>query len=321
MGLAVVAATHADTASTSAEAELGTVALPARTVDDTQASAQKAVRFEAGGGGSSDAKPNADNTGVPGGVILDVVTGDQMYSLLTPMTIANKEFRGFVTVTGGNITFVNCFFRGGVATHNSALLDTSESKATVEVRDSEFSPMSPSKYTDGLWTANTTLTRVNVHGGVDGMKAASNTLVQNSYIHDTSWYPDDPNVGGPTHNDGVQTLEGSNIVLRANNIDMSTSKDPNAAWQITQDFGLVSDIHAESNWVDGGACTINVSHKQYADLSHPLTGVYLVNNRFGRHRAYLTCAILRSTKTTLTQNSGNVYDDNNAPIPAPDVHD
>jgi len=324
IGATLVVVTHADTFAVNSESEQGTVAGKAMVVDDIQASAQKAVRFgdDSTTPPTGTDKPTAANTGVPIGQALTIVNGNQTYSSTTPTTISNKEFRGFIKVTGANITFENCFFRGGNTTGNSALLDTENSQGTITVRDSEFAPMNPSASIDGLSAKNTTLVRVNIHGTVDGLKAGANTLIQDSYIHDMAWFANDPNQGGgSTHNDGVQTLSGSNITLRHNNIDMSTSKEANAAWQVTQDFGLVSNIRAENNWLDGGSCTLNISHKQFGDLSHPLTTAYITGNRFGRHRLFASCAILVSTKVTLAQNSGNVYDDTGTPIPQPDRHD
>jgi hypothetical protein len=265
------------------------------------------------------AKPSAANTGVPAGTTLAVVTGDQTYSAsANGQTITGKDFHGFVKVTGANITFKNCIFRGRAISSNNALLDTEKSTGTITVQNSEFAPSNPSAGIDGLWTSNTSLYSVNIHGSVDGMKAGSNTLVQDSYIHDMSWFSSDPNQGGgSTHNDGVQTLNGSHITLRHNNIDMSTTKDGNAAWQVTQDFGTISDLHAENNWLDGGGCTLNVSHKGGAAVN----SVYIVNNRFGRHTSFSNCSILISTKMTLAQNTGNVWDDTGAAIPAPQRHD
>lgn len=35
----------------------------------------------------------------------------------------------------------------------------------------------------------------------------------------------------------------------------------------------------EDNWLDGGACTLNFAHRN----GQPLTGIYVVGNRFGWH--------------------------------------
>jgi hypothetical protein len=256
------------------------------------------------------AKPDASNTGVVAGTPLTVVTGNQTFST-SGQVITGKDFRGYVKVTGSNITFKNCIFRGGTPSGNNALLNTEGGTNTV-VEDSEFVPAHPAATIDGLWTANTKLYRVNIHGTVDGMKAGNNTLVQDSYIHDMSWFASDPNQGGgPTHNDGVQAFDGvSGVTLRHNNIDMSTTKDANAALQDS-----ASNTTVDNNWLDGGGCTLN-----FADHGHSLPGLVVTNNRFGRN-SHFQCPILLSNLLSLATNSGNVWADTGTPIPPPQQHD
>jgi len=256
-------------------------------------------------------KPDATNTGVPVGTVLTVVSGDQTFST-NGQVISNRDFRGFVRVTGSNVTFNNCIFRGWATTVNSPLLTTTSGMNTV-IQDSEFVPSNPSATIDCISAANTSVYRSNLHGCVDGIKVGNNTLVQDSYIHDMTWFASDPNQGGgPTHNDGVQAWAGaSNITLRHNNIDMSTTKSANAAFQSSASGRI------ENNWLDGGGCTINIAHQA---TGGPLTGIYIVNNRFGRH-SFFNCPILISTQTTLSQNTGNVWDDTGTPIPPPQQHD
>jgi hypothetical protein len=91
---------------------------------------------------------------------------------------------------------------------------------------------------------------------------------------------------------------------------MSTTKNANAAWQ-----NSARNSRVEGNWLDGGGCTLNFNH-----VSGTLTGIYVIGNRFGRH-SFFKCPILLSTQTTLTQNSGNVWDDTGQPIPPPQRHD
>jgi hypothetical protein len=256
--------------------------------------------------------PTAASTGVRQGTRLEVVTGDQTFAV-DGQVIEGKEFRGFVTVTAGNVTFRNCLFRGRSTDRNAALLDTEDGSNTV-VEDSEFVPSDPSAAIDGLSTRSTSIYRANIHGSVDGVKANSDTLIQDSYIHDMSWFPSDPNQGGgPTHNDGVQSFAGeSHVTLRHNTIDLSTTRDGNAALQSS-----ASDTHVENNLLDGGGCTLNFDH---TSLGRPLTGIYIVGNRFGRNSSF-DCPILVSTQATITQNTGNVWDDTGQPIPPEQRHD
>lgn len=239
-----------------------------------------------------------------------MVSGNQTFSA-SGQTISGKDFHGYVKVTGSNITFKDCIFRGGTPNGNNALLDTEAATNTI-VEDSEVVPLHPAATIDGIWTTNTKLYRVNIHGTVDGMKAGNNTLVQDSWIHDTSWFANDPNQGGgSTHNDGIQAFDGvSGLTLRHNTIDLSTAKDPNAALQDS-----ASNVTVDNNWLDGGGCILN-----FADHGHSLPGLSVTNNRFGRHSAF-QCPILLSNLLSLAKNSGNVWADTGKPIPTPQQHD
>lgn len=334
VGIAIVAFVSAATVLATLEPESGTIASPAQAVTLSGTSGGKALKFGAAtptptptpsptpGGRPfpfpATLKPDATNTGLLPNSTLTVVSTDQTYgSSFNGQTISNKEFRGWVTVTGANITFSNCLFRGrDPQGANHALFDTEGSTGTITVQDSEFSPAVPAPTVDDMAARNTTLYRVNVHGGVDGMKAQSNTLVQDSYFHDMTWFPSDPNQGGgATHNDAVQTFDNeTNITLRHNNLDMSTTQNANAAWQSS---GFNS--RAENNWIDGGGCSINFA-------AQPLNGgtlqpMYVVNNRFGRHQFFTGCVVLISNKTVLTQYTGNVWDDTGQPVPSYQQHD
>ncbi len=192
---------------------------------------------------------------MPIGTKLTVVTGDKTYSS-SGTVISGKDFHGFVKITGSNITIKNSIFRGRATSSNAGLLDTERGTNTV-VQDSEFVPSHPSATIDGIWANSTKIYRANVHGSVDGIKTGSDVLIQDSYIHDLSWFASDPNQGGgETHNDGVQSFHGdARVTIRHNTIDMSTTKNANAAWQTS-----ARDSRIEGNWLDGGGCTLNFNH-------------------------------------------------------------
>src|SRR6185369_7425078 len=140
------------------EPELATLSGNAQVVDDTSASGGKSVQFNAPPvnppppppptppptGRTCPGKPDARRTGVTPGVVLAVVTGDQTYSSsANGQTFSGKDFKGFVKVTGANITFKDCKFEGRATPYNNALIDTSESTGTITIQDSEFVPSNP----------------------------------------------------------------------------------------------------------------------------------------------------------------------------------
>jgi pectate lyase len=264
-------------------------------------------------------KPRPANTGVPAETWLTVVNGNQTYST-DNQVVSGLDIHGFVQIRARNVTIRNSVIRGGPnpSCNSSVLWIRADSGASATIEDSEIVPSSPSPCLDGIWAANATLVRLNIHGAVDGVKAYDNVTLRDSYVHDLSWFASDPNQGGgPTHNDAVQTYQGNrHIVLRHNTMDPGSRG--NAAYQVTQDGGKAStDIHVENNWLDGGNCTLNFAHH---GGPVPMTGIFVSGNRFGRHSVY-QCPILVSTQTVLSQNTGNVWDDTAAPIPPPDRHD
>ncbi|SFF37193.1 hypothetical protein SAMN04488035_2706, partial [Flavimobilis marinus] len=75
----------------------------------------------------------------------------------------------------------------------------------------------------------------------------------------------------------------------------------------TQDRGSVSDLTFSKNWVDGGACSVNIAEKKYG----PLSGLRFTDNIFGTNTRHAYCAILKPTTTTIVE-SGNTFTDGHA---------
>jgi hypothetical protein len=267
----------------------------------------------------SGGKPGPGNTGVPPGTALTVVNGDQVYA--TPnQVISGLDIRGLVQIRAKNVTIRNSIIRGrkNPKCNSAVVWIRADTGASATIEDSEIAPSNPDPCLDGIWATNATLTRLNIHGAVDGVKAFDNVTLRDSYVHELSWFASDPNQGGgPTHNDAVQTYEGNqHITLRHNTLNPGAKG--NAAYQVTQDGGKpATDLHIDGNWLDGGGCSLNFAHKGGPT---PMTGIYVTNNRFG-HGSTFNCPILISTKTVLSQNTGNVWDDTGKPIPAPQQHD
>jgi hypothetical protein len=272
------------------------------------ASPTAAPRVVSRGGG----KPAAGNTGVIAGTTLTVLNGDQTLATDNAV-VANADIRGYVRITGKNVTIRNSIVRGGAARCSAAVIQV-EGSAVIE--DVEIAPASPNACLDGVWAAATTLSRVNIHGTVDGVKAGNDVTVQDSWIHDLTYFRTGAPGGGETLNDAVDTRGKRRITLRHN--VLFPGDNANAAYQVTQEGGASGDIRVENNWLDGGHCVLNFAHRGGGPT--PMGGIAVVNNRFGRHSMFV-CPILLSTQTNLSANSGNVWDDTGAAIPAPDKHD
>ena len=267
-----------------------------------------APRVVSRGGG----KPAAGNTGVIAGTTLTVLTGDQTISADNTV-VADADIRGYVRITGRNVTIRNSVVRGGAARCPAAVIQV-EGSAVIE--DVEIAPANPNACLDGVWASATTLTRVNIHGTVDGVRAGTDVIMQDSWIHDLTYYGSGAAGGGATINDAVDTRGGRRITLRHNVLHPGTRA--NAAYQVTQEAGASGDIRVERNWLDGGQCVLNFAHRGGGPT--PMTGIAVVSNRFGRNSRFV-CPILISTQTNLSTNSGNVWDDTGAAVPPPDKHD
>jgi len=304
-GILLLTSSRAATSGASYEAENGTVSTPAQIIGDGSASNTHAVKFGTASSGGSGIKPDATNTGYPGGTQLAVVNGNLTVTT-DGTTIDGKDIKGFLIIRASNVTVRNSLIEGGVATGNGAAIDI-QSGTNILLDHITVQLAHPSVYLDGIWGDNFTGQYMNVSGGVDGMKVGDNTTISNSYIHDLSYFSSDPNQGGgPTHNDTIQILSGSNILIQSNNL-VATDQD-NSAIQVTQDYGAVSNLSLQGNWADGGGCTFNIAHSGGGAFTATAQ-----NNRFGPNRGYSGCAILISTKVTLI-GSGNVFDATNQPI-------
>jgi hypothetical protein len=263
----------------------------------------------------SGGKPGPANTGVPTGTRLTVVRGDQVYSTANQV-ISGLDIHGYVRIRAKNVTIRNSIVRGGAPRCNAAVIVVDDG-GSARIEDSEIVAENPNPCLDGIWATDTTMLRLDISNVVDGVKAFDNVTLQDSYVHDLARFASDPNQGGgATHNDSVQTFEGNrNIVLRHNTL--LAGPQGNAAYQVSQDGGkTTTNVRVEYNWLDGGGCTLNFSHSD----GPPMTGIFVVGNRFGRGSQF-DCPILLSTRTSLSENRGNVWDDTGQPIPQPQQHD
>jgi hypothetical protein len=251
-------------------------------------------------------RPDATNTGVPAGTQLTVVNQD--ITITKDNTVIDaQDIHGFLTIKASHVKVLRSIVRGHATTATTAIIRI-DSGTDILLQDTEIAAAEPSVDVDGVSGSSFTARRLNVHGGVDGMKLGSSCTVECSYIHDLASFASDPNQnGGATHNDAIQILAGTGIRIVGN--QLLAAKDQNAAIQITQDFGKVGDLHIENNWADGGGCTFNISHNGAASL----TDVFTTDNRFGRNSFY-DCPILKSTKTTLVS-TRDVWDDDGMTVP------
>jgi hypothetical protein len=313
---------HAATFATAKEAEDGALSSNAKKVTDTGASGGQAVRFEPATTGNprdslviGNYKPDASTTGyLPGTNFTSTISNNITYSSANNgQTITNTIFTGRVTVTGQNITFRNCWFRGNGGIMLNCNNDTVDN---LLVEDCTFRPQTPS-----IVGKNTSVIDVGVS-------------ILGCYAHDLAYYSPDPgHSDNQTHNDIIQVhYGGSNIVIRGNTLralldpsigDASKpSVDQNgqhisgnaqypslshmAVLMLAPEAVNITNLTVDKNYMDGGAVLINCAGRT------SMTGFVVSNNKWGRNmRLGDTFTILAKAAQPITI-TGNVYEDNGA---------
>jgi hypothetical protein len=139
-----------------------------------------------------------------------------------------------------------------------------------------------------------TLTRVDIHDCEDGFHPGSNSTIQDSFIHDL-WLGTDATGARvlDTHNDGIQVLSGSHVVIRHNRIEIGHNE--NATVFVKADFGDISDVVIDGNYLDGGSYTIFGGDT----ASHHVTNVSITDNTFGLSKLYGQLLTARWTGPTV----------------------
>ena len=231
--------------------------------------------------------------GVPPGTVLTVHNGD--LTITTPGTVVTgMDVRGFIFVKAANVTIRNSVVRGRASSTPVALVNVIVAGSSAQIVDSSLVATTASPNVDGVRGSNFSLTRVEIANVIDHVHVygVGNVLIENSWLHSNTHYVNDPNWnGGPTHDDNIQIQSGSNITITGSTLVGSH----NAAIMLTQDAGAVSDVTLSHNWLDEGACTVNIK-----STATPPQRVTLRDNTFGRNSVYWNCGIKVATTIPLT---------------------
>ena len=226
--------------------------------------------------------------------------------------IDSEDIKGQLIIQASNVTVRRSLIEG--AKSQDASVDI-QSGSGILLEDDEVTATYPSVGNDDMRVRNATLLRLNVHGGVDGMKFFSTSTVSASWIHGLTYFAHDPaQANGHTHNDTIQILGGSNFHITGNWLESGTID--NSAIQVTQDIGKISSLFISGNWADGGSCSFNFSGHNGAGKQLALNGITVINNRFGHTSARYSgnCAIVDDFTTHLVQATGNVWDTTGTPV-------
>jgi len=238
--------------------------------------------------------------GVPAGTALKVHEGDLI--ITEPNTVVRGlEIRGFVRVNAPGAVIENSKIIGRSTNTSVGIISNYNNGNSFTVRNSEITAAAASPYLNGIMGHNFRATNVWIHGVIDSVRiTGSNVTVENSTLEKNVHFASDPTQGNtPSHDDSIQIQGGSNIRIVGNKITGAF----NAAVQITQGLGRVSDVTIAGNYLNNGGCTINIHETSKGVISN----VVISANVFGPNRRVDGCAVVAPTSSYPAM-SGNTWE-------------
>lgn len=132
-----------------------------------------------------------------------------------------------------------------------------------------------------------------------GAMMGSNTLIQDSYIHDNVCNP-------PDHQSGIGTNGGaSNIQMIHNNVDLTPSDCTSGGIANYDDFGAFSNVLIQNNLMNSAGYCLKAGFEQGAASG---SGMRVIDNTFGR-KYFPECGYWGAVSNWLV-GSGNVWSGN-----------
>ena len=250
--------------------------------------------------------PNASNTGTPDSVTL--------HSCSTRITSSGTydmcQFNGDVAVLADNVKITRSLIKGSVdAGSGSQQRGLVISDTTIDcgcLADDTHTP-------PAIMESNYTLLRVNLFNSGHGASVKDNVVIQDSYIHGLGANSD-------AHKDGIYAGDGSNVVVRHNNI---TCNDGSRAG-CTSAIGLLDDFSPITYWtIDHNLLNTNGSFCFYGSggpqKNFRNSHIVFTNNHFGRtinaKCGYYGPVTYFESDAPGNVWSGNVWADTGQPVP------
>ncbi|KQY42915.1 DUF4082 domain-containing protein [Cellulomonas sp. Root137] len=246
------------------------------------------------------AYPSASTTGVPAGVALTPYTGPSR--ITQPGTVIDSKLitTPLVITAGANDVVI----RNSIIRANGFwLVLNDEGAKNLQIVDTELDGNNNTNNDAAVAGRNYTLTRVNIHGTIDGLKIGDNVTVQDSFIHDLLMTSD-------SHNDGIQSLGSDNVKILHNTI-LVAKGSTSAIILSTGSADSMKNILIDSNLMGGGAYTVYGGYQQGTDVLSRVNNVVISNNHitttiFPNGGAYGPFSSVNAPAVTL---SGNVWHD------------
>ena len=237
---------------------------------------------------------------MPSGVTLTPYTGPSQITESGTVIDSKLITTPLVIAAGAN----NVTIRNSLIRANGYWLVLNDAGATnLQIIDTEMDGAGNSSGDAAIAGRNYSLTRVNIHGTVDGLKLGDNVTVQDSYIHDLI-------VTSASHNDGMQSLGSDNVKILHNTIlvaDGATS----AIILSTGSADSIKHVLIDNNLLGGGAYTVYGGYQSGTDVLSRVTDIVISNNHFSttvfpKSGAYGPLSSVDAPAVTLT---GNVWQD------------
>lgn len=212
--------------------------------------------------------PDASNTGVPAGTSLTAYSGPS--NITTNGTVIDgKTLTVGLTINANNVTIRNSKFEtDGYFWH--VLSDNGNTGLLIE--DCEFDMLGSTTGDSCVSGYNYTVRRCNIHGSPDGMKAGTNCVIEDNYIHDLT-------VFGDSHNDAIQSLGTTSLTIRHNTI-VCPSGGTSAIILSTGNATDMRNILIENNLLAGGVYTIYAGYDSGSDDIEKVENIQVLNNHF-----------------------------------------
>ncbi len=255
--------------------------------------------------------PDASNTGVPTGHTLTTVSGD--VTLSTPGQVyQDYEVTGCINVTADGVTIqyvkVHCNSVEAIEHRDLGIKDATP----LKVLDSEVDCVGQVGVT-AIGDTNLDVERTNVYGCENGFDLDQWDTVKDNWVHNL------PSTD-VSHTDGIQLahyLDGCSnstcevahsrlITVQHNSITAQNDVGANGTSALSSNPVGDESLVVDGNLLDGGAFTLYCDYQGTADGNS-----FYTNNRFGRSAQYGPATGCSDE----AHNTGNVYDDDNSPIP------
>ncbi|GAA3551681.1 hypothetical protein GCM10022197_03280 [Microlunatus spumicola] len=183
--------------------------------------------------------------------------------------IDGKKITSCLVIKANNVTIRNSLITSGGCYFN-VLADNGNTG--IQLTDVEIDGQGNTGGDSAINGGGFTCLRCDLHGTVDGIKAQSNVVVQDSWIHDLT-------IGNDSHNDGIQSLGTTSLKVLHNRIVMADG----ATSAIILSTGSASDmrnVQISGNLLGGGAFTVYGGYEAGRDTLSKISNISVTNNRF-----------------------------------------